>query len=81
VKGLNKTTQNLKMEVETIKKPQRETTLEIKNLGKRAGVKDASITKRIQEKEEGISSKEDSIENIDTAVKENTKTSRKSRTQ
>ena len=69
------------MEVETIKKPQRETTLEIKNLGKRSGVKDASITKRIQEKEEGISSKEDSIENIDTAVKEKTKTSRKSRTQ
>jgi hypothetical protein len=31
---LNKTIQDLKLEVETIKKSQRETTLEIKTLGK-----------------------------------------------
>jgi hypothetical protein len=37
VKELNKTMQDLKMEVETIKKSQRETTLEIENLGKRSG--------------------------------------------
>jgi hypothetical protein len=35
VKELNKTIQDLKMEKETIKKSQRETTLEIENLGKR----------------------------------------------
>jgi hypothetical protein len=34
---LNKTTQDLKMEVETIKKSQRETTLEIEILGKKSG--------------------------------------------
>ena len=40
------------MEIETIKKSQRETTLEIENLGKRSGVIDANITNRIQEKRE-----------------------------
>ena len=59
------------MEVETIKKSQREITLEIENLGKRSGTIDLSITNRIQEIEERISGTEDSIENIDTTVKEN----------
>ena len=54
------------MELETTKKSQWETTLEIENLGKRSGAIDASITNRIQEKE-------DTIENIDTTVKENAK--------
>jgi hypothetical protein len=35
VKEVNKTIQYIKMEIETIKKSQRETTLEIENLGKR----------------------------------------------
>ena len=39
VMELNKTIQDLKIEIETIKKSQRETTLEIENLGKRSGVK------------------------------------------
>jgi predicted nucleic acid-binding Zn-ribbon protein len=68
---MEQTIQDLKMERETINKLQRETTLEIENLGKRPGVKDASITKRIQEIEERISGAEDPIENIDTTVKEN----------
>ena len=42
---MNKNIQGLKMEVETIKKSQRETTLEIENLGKISGVIDASITR------------------------------------
>ena len=70
---MNKTIQDLKMAIETIKKSQRETTLEIENLGKRSGVIDASITDRIQEIEERISGAEDTIENINTTVKENTK--------
>jgi hypothetical protein len=45
VKELNKTIQDLKLEVETIRKSQRETSLEIENLGKRSGVIDASIKK------------------------------------
>ena len=49
--------------------------MEIENLGKRSGVIDASITNRIQEIEERISGAEDTIENIDTTVKENAKSS------
>jgi prefoldin subunit 5 len=62
VKELNKTIQDLKIKLETIKKSQRETTPEIQNLGKKSGAIDASITKRIQEMEEKISGAEDSIE-------------------
>jgi hypothetical protein len=46
------------MEIETIKKSQRE----IENQGKRAGVIDVSITNRIQEIEKIISDAEDTIE-------------------
>ena len=70
---LNKTIQGLKMEVETIKKSQRETTQEIGTLGKKSGTIDVSISNRIQEIEEKISGAEDTIENIDTTVKENVK--------
>ena len=70
---MSKTIQDLKMEIETIKKSQRETTLEIDNLGKRLGVIDASITNRIQEIKERISRAENTIENIDSTVKENAK--------
>jgi uncharacterized coiled-coil protein SlyX len=73
VKELNKTIQYLKIEVGTIKISQRETTLEIENLGKRSRVIYASITNRIQEIEERIPDVEDTIENIDTSVKENAK--------
>ena len=68
---LNKTIQDLKMEVETIKKTQRETTLEIETLGKKSGTIDVSISNRIKEMEERISGAEDSIENIGTTIKEN----------
>ena len=47
VKKLNKTIQDLKMEVETIKKTRRETTLEIEIFGKKSGTIDASTSKRI----------------------------------
>jgi hypothetical protein len=55
--------------METIKKSQRETTLELENLGERKGVIDASITNRIQEIEERTSGAEDTIEDIDTTLK------------
>jgi methyl-accepting chemotaxis protein len=73
VKEINKTIQDLKTEIETIKKSQRETTLELENLGKRPGVIDASITNRIQEIEERIPGAKDTIENIDKIAKENAK--------
>jgi prefoldin subunit 5 len=44
---LNKTIQNLKREVNTIKKSQNETTLEIETLGKKSGNIDVSISNRI----------------------------------
>ena len=65
------------MEIETIKKSQRETTLELENLGKKSGVIDACITNRIQEIEERISGA-DTIENIDTTVKEKCKKAKSS---
>ena len=61
------------MEIETLKKTQRETTLEMENIGKRSGITDANITNRIQEIEERLSGTEDTIENNDTTVKENAK--------
>ena len=66
---MNKIIQDLKLEIETIKKSQEETTLELENLGKRSGIIDASIPNRIQEIEERISGAEDSIENIGTQSK------------
>jgi chromosome segregation ATPase len=76
VMEMNKTILDLKREVDTIKKSQSKATLEIENLGKKSGTIDASISKRIQEMEERILGAEDSIENIDTTVKENTKCKR-----
>jgi len=61
------------MEIEAIKKAQREATLDIENQRKRQGTIDTSITNRIQEIEERISGAEDSTEIIDTTVKDNVK--------
>ena len=49
MKELNKTFQDLRVEVETMKKSQSESSLEIGNLEKNSGVIDASINYRIQE--------------------------------
>jgi hypothetical protein len=70
---LNKTIQDLKREVETMKKTQRETTLERETLGKKSGTIDMRISNRRQEMEERISGAEDSIENMDITIKENEK--------
>jgi cell division protein FtsL len=61
------------MKVETMKKTQRETTLEIETLGKKSATIDVSISNRIQKMEERISGAEDSTENMDTTIKENAK--------
>jgi len=58
------------MEIEKIKESQRQTILEIENLGKRSGVRDTSITNRIQEVEDRLSGAEDTIENSGITVKE-----------
>ena len=68
---MNKTILDLKREVHIIKKTQSEATLEIETLGKKSGTIDTSISNRIQEMEERISGAEDSMENMDTTIKEN----------
>jgi uncharacterized coiled-coil protein SlyX len=73
VMELNETIQDIKREVDTIKKTQSEATLEIETLGKKSGTIDVSISNRIQEMEERISGAEDTIENIGTTIKENKK--------
>ena len=70
MKELNKAIQNLKVEVETIKKTQVEANLD---LGQRSGITDVRITNRIQEIEERVSGVEDTVEEIDKTVKENSK--------
>ena len=60
VMELNKNIQDLKMEVETIKKSQRENTLKIENLEKKSGAIYASLTNRIQEIKDRISGSQDS---------------------
>ncbi|KAL6081752.1 hypothetical protein STEG23_016834 [Scotinomys teguina] len=50
--------------------------LEIEKLRKRSGNTGASITNRIQEMEDRNSNAEDTIEEIDSTVKENTKTTK-----
>ena len=52
------------MDIETIKKSQRETTLEIESLGNRSEVVDVSINNRIQEIVERISGADDTIETL-----------------
>jgi uncharacterized phage protein gp47/JayE len=71
VKELNKIIPNLKMEVETINKSRRETTLEIENPVKKSGTIDVSITcyNKIQGIEERISGVKDTIEHTDTTIK------------
>jgi TolA-binding protein len=66
---LYKTIQDLKMEVETMKKTQRERTLELETLGKKSGAIDASTSNRIQQMEDRISDAEGSIDNMDTTIK------------
>jgi hypothetical protein len=72
-KEMNKTIQDLKMEIETIKKSQRGKTMELENPGKRSGVTDACITNRVQEREERISGVKYTIQNTDTKGIENEK--------
>jgi predicted nucleic acid-binding Zn-ribbon protein len=79
MKELNNTIQGLTMEVETIIKSQRETTLEIENLRKKSGAINASITNRVKETEERISGAEDTIENMDITIKESAKCKKNTR--
>ncbi|KAL6032726.1 hypothetical protein STEG23_016164 [Scotinomys teguina] len=73
IKQMKETVQDLKIEIQTIKKTQTEAMLETENLTKPTGTTDASITNRMQEMEQRASDIEDTIEKIDLSVKESTK--------
>jgi hypothetical protein len=70
---LNETIQDIKIEVETIKKSRRETTLEVEVLGKKSGAMDASITNRMKGMKERISGAEDSIKKKNKQTNKQTK--------
>jgi len=73
VKEFHKAIQDLKVEAETIKKTKMEANLDVEDLRKRSGIIDVSIINRIQEIEERIPGVEDTIDEIDTMVTENSK--------
>jgi hypothetical protein len=73
VKELNKTIQDLKMEIEIIKKSKKGYNPVDEKHRKEIRSHRLSITNRIQEIEEKISGAEDTTENTDKTVKENTK--------
>lgn len=78
---MKKIVQHMKEEMELLKKTQIEVKLEMKNLGTRTEILEASLTKIIQEMEDRVSSTEDKIGDKDTAVKENVKSTKKERKQ
>jgi hypothetical protein len=88
VMEMNKSILDLKREVDTVKKTQSKTMLEIETLGNKSGTIDASISNRIQEMEENLSCRgfhrEHQYNNQRKCKMQkdpNSKTSRKSRTQ
>ena len=68
--------QDLKTEIEAIKKTQTKGILDKENLSKRMGTTEASINNRIHEMEERISGIEDTTEEINSLVKENIKSNK-----
>ena len=66
---MNKSTQCLKMEIESVKETQIEGNLEMKNWGSWTRDSEASLSNRIQEVEEKTSGIEDKMEEIETSQK------------
>jgi hypothetical protein len=54
VKELKKAIQDLKVEIETIKKKQMDANLEMENLGQKSGITDVRITNRSQDRRENL---------------------------
>ena len=70
---MNKTVQDPKMEIETIKKTQLKPLWKCKNPGEQTETTDASITNRTQQMDKRVSGFGDMIEEIDTLVNKNVK--------
>ena len=73
VKEMNKTVEDLKMQIAAMQVIQTGEILEMKEQGKMIESTDTRITHSIQEMEVRISGIEDTIEEIDTLIKENVK--------
>ena len=73
IKRVKERIQDLNTEIKAIKKTQTEGIMGMENVAKRSGTKNTSISSRIQEMKEKISSIEDMIDEIDSPVKENIK--------
>ncbi len=76
IKQVREAVQDLKNEMEAMKKTQTEGRMEMENLGKRTGTTETSTNNRLQEIEERMSDTEDTIEKINTLIKENSKTNK-----
>ena len=62
IRQVREIVQDLKNEMEVMKKTQTKGRLDMENLGNRSGTTETSITNRIQEIEERITNTEDTIE-------------------
>ena len=69
---MNKTVEDLKVEVESLKKTQTEENVEKKNLETRTGASEVSLTNRIYKMEGRILGIGNMRKEMDTLVKENT---------
>ena len=76
IKQVMETVQDLKTEIEVMKKTQTDGRLDMEHLGKQTGTTETSITNRIQEIEERISDTEDTIAEINSLIKENNKSNK-----
>ena len=75
-KQVMETAQDLKTEMEVIKKTKTERWQDMENWGKWTETTETSITNRIKEIEEWISETKDTIEEINTLIKENSKSNK-----
>ena len=71
IKQVMETLQDLKNEMEVMKKTETKGRLDMENLGKQTGTTEINITNNIQEIEERISETKDTIEDINSLIKEN----------
>ena len=76
IKQVMESVQELKTEMEAVKKTQTKDRQDMENLGKQTETSGTSITNRIQEIEERISDYEDTIEKINALTKENSKSNK-----
>ena len=76
IKQVMESVQELKTEMEAVRKTQSEGRLDMENLGKRMETTESSLTNSIQEIEERVSDYEDTIVKINSLTKKNSKSNK-----